>query len=156
MLVRDLVQGMEEIEQSDNTLYVTAVNEFGIKRYCMRIQCEYQVMVVSIIILLLIGSEGSSNQHYQAIIVRPTENKNLALSNLRYHHDHSTCFCRASCPTHNFQYFILPGLCLGNVLLVLVMVWVVVLYCQSCNNQQHCHSCVHVDTESGRCVAACN
>lgn len=155
MLVRDLVQGMEEIEQSDNTLYVTAVNEFGIKRYCMRIQCEYQTMAVSIMILLLIGSEGSGIQHYQAIIVRPTENKNLALSNLRYHHDHSTCFCRASCPTHNFQYFILPGLCLGNVLLVLVVVWVVVLYCQP-YNQQHCHSCVHVDVESGGCVAACN
>ena len=34
------MQGMEEIEQGRDVLYATAVNEFGMKRYCVQIQCK--------------------------------------------------------------------------------------------------------------------
>ena len=95
--------------------------------------------------VIIIGSERSDIQHYPAVIVKLTKSKNLVLSNLKYHYDHSTCFCKTSCPTHNFQHFILPGLCLGYILLVLVIVWVVMLYCQP----YYWKHCIQVDVESG-------
>ena len=145
------MQGMKEIGQGYDVLYVTAVNEFGIKRYCVQIHCEYQTKAMPYYFtVIILGSERSVIQYYPVIIVKPTESKNLVVSNLKYHYDHSTCFCKASCPAHNFQYFILPGLCLGYVLSVFVIVWVVMLYCQPYYRQH----CILVDTESGRYITS--
>ena len=148
---------MEEMEQSkqvQDVLYVNAINEFGMMRYCVHIQCKsshhgHFNMSTILLYYYLIGIYLSDIQNYRTVTVKSAEVKDLMYFGLQYYCNHYGCFCKASSPTHNLQqwHLILLGLCMGYVLLLFVVVLLAMLYYQLYYRGRHYS--MHVNSESG-------